>query len=142
MRMNYQQLIQEDPGELKQIQMQQKDVSSFQKIQGLYLLKTGKVKTVSSLAEYLGVHRVTLQRWLRSYRDQGLEGLLTVKPKTGRPKTIEDRAIAQLQEKLNEKKPVFKSYGEIKDWLENNYQIKVNYHTVYYWVKYKLKVNL
>jgi hypothetical protein len=29
MRMNYQQLIQEDPGELKQIQMQQKDVSSF-----------------------------------------------------------------------------------------------------------------
>jgi transposase len=142
MRVDYQQVIKEDPEELKQIQMEQKDVSNFKKIQGLYLLKMSRVKTASSLADYLGVHRVTVQRWLKSYRDGGLSSLLALKPKSGRSKAIGEDAIAGLKARLSEEEKGFNNYGEIQSWLEENYQIKVKYHTVYHCVRYKLKAKL
>lgn len=142
MRVDYQQVITETPEQLKQIQSAQKKISDFQKVQGLYLLKSGQVKTLSNLADYLGVHRVTVQRWLKSYREQGLRKLLTAKPKTGRPKTIKDSVLTHLKEKLKEPEIGFSSYKQIQHWLENKYQIQLNYHTVYHWVRRKWKAKL
>lgn len=142
MKVNYQKVIIEQPTELKQIQNQQKTITGFRKIQALYLLKTGQVETVSNLSDYLGVHRVTIQRWLKTYREEGLSKLLVVKPRSGRPRKINSSAIALLKERLKNKRKGFRSYGEIQSWLEKNHQIKVNYHTLYHWVRYQLKAKL
>lgn len=143
MRVNYQHVIQETPSQLKKLQTQQKDLSKFRKMQGLYLLKTGEVKTVTHLADYLGVHRVTIQKWLKIYRQQGVNGLLTEpEDQGGRPKQLEDSAIAHLQERLSQEEQGFRSYGEIQKWLEDNYQILLNYKTLYHLVKYQLKAKL
>lgn len=94
MRVNYQHVIQETPSQLKKIQTQQKELSKFRKMQGLYLLKTGEVKTVTHLADYLGVHRVTIQKWLKLYRQEGVSELLSEsEDQGGRPKQLEDNAI-------------------------------------------------
>lgn len=142
MKVNYQKVITEQPTELKQRQNQQKNITGFRKVQALYLLKTGQVETVSNLSDYVGVHRVTIQRWLKTYREEGLTKLLAVKPRSGRPRKMNASAIALLKERLKNKRKGFKSYGEIQRWLENNHQIKVNYHTLYHWVRYQLKAKL
>lgn len=154
MKVNYQHVIQETPSQLKKLQTQQKELSKFRKMQGLYLLKTGKVKTVTRLANYLGVHRVTIQKWLKSYRKEGVSGLLTEsEDEGGRPQKIEKSAIepkaqrikdsiAHLQERLSQKERGFRSYREIQKWLEDNYQIFLNYKTLYHLVRYKLKAKL
>jgi transposase len=50
-----------------------------EKVQALYWLKTKTVDSVSAIAVYLGRHGTTVQRWLASYRQGGLEELLTEK---------------------------------------------------------------
>jgi len=97
MRVNYQHVIQETPSQLKKLQTQQKELSKFRKMQGLYLLKTGEVKTVTHLADYLGVHRVTIQQWLKIYRQQGVSRLISEpEDQRGRPKQLEDSAMRPL----------------------------------------------
>ncbi|MFP4132580.1 MAG: helix-turn-helix domain-containing protein, partial [Halothece sp.] len=93
MRVNYQHVIQETPSQLKKLQTQQKELSKVRKMQGLYLLKIGEVKTVTHLANYLGVHRVTIQKWLKIYRQEGVSELLSESDdQGGRPKQLEDSA--------------------------------------------------
>jgi transposase len=50
-------------------------------------LKTKTVDSVSAIAVFLGRHRTTVQRWLTSYRQGGLEELLREK------KVQEDRDL-------------------------------------------------
>ena len=70
--------------ELKSLLTEQKTASGFQKIQALYLFKICHVKTVKELAMTIGVNRITVQRWLRKYRSDGLEGLMETKHSGGR----------------------------------------------------------
>ncbi|HEY9614795.1 helix-turn-helix domain-containing protein [Allocoleopsis sp.] len=44
-----------------------------------YLLKTQQVETVQHLAVVLGRTRITVQRWLRQYRQEGILGMLREK---------------------------------------------------------------
>ena len=142
MRVNYVEAIAETPEKLRQLKNQQKTLVSFQKIQSLYLLKTGQIKTITKLATLLGVHRVTLQKWLKKSKNGGLEELLIIKQKTGRPSQFNDKAIAELEKILNEAENGFKSYEEIQRWLKSNCQLKIKYKTLYHWVRYRLKAKL
>jgi transposase len=45
-------------------------------------------KTLPAIAEQLGVHRVTVAAWGKSYEQNGLE-CLKEKPRTGRPQMID-----------------------------------------------------
>jgi len=83
--------------ELKSLLTEQKTASGFQKIQALYLFKICHVKTVKELAMTIGVNRITVQRWLRKYRSDGLEGLLETKHSGGRKPAIPPLARASLE---------------------------------------------
>lgn len=112
---------------LKALLAQQKTASGKERVQALYLLKTRQVETVQGLAGCLGRDRVTVQRWLRQYRQGGLEKLLTVGKSKGRPKVIPDWAIKRLQQELCDPEG-FDSYKEVQIWLEAVLGIKANYH--------------
>ncbi len=134
--------IKETSTQLQKILNQQKTAASYRKIQALYLLKTGQIKTVTDIAIALGVHRVSVQRWFKQYNEAGLESLLTVRKKTGRPKAISPLAETGLREKLGDPNHGFQSYGEIQNWILSEYGEDIDYKTVYGLVRYKCQAKL
>lgn len=133
--------ITESPETLKNLLSQQKQKQTFERIQALYLLKTGQVQTVQNLAIIIGRHRTTIQGWLRRYREGGISCMLEMGKSSGRPSLIPDWAIERLLEELNSSK-AFSSYGEVKDWLEKELGVRANYDVVHKLVCYKLKYKL
>jgi transposase len=134
----YQIEIVESAEDLKKLLGQQKTASGKERVQLLYLLKSQQAKTVQEAARMLGRHRVTVQEWLRKYREGGLKGLLEGRVSTGRSRAIPLWAAQALDKRLQESEG-FNSYGEICQWLEERLGITANYQTVHQLVYYRLK---
>ena len=132
--------IQESEAELKQLLRQQIEVGAREKVQLLYLLKTQQATTVSAAAQMLGRHRVTVQNWLRQYRQGGLSALLAVGKSFGRPRAIPAWAEQALRKRLQEPEG-FGSYEEICQWLEQ-LGVKAAYSTVHRLVHEPLQARL
>ncbi len=65
MKVNYQERIEDCVTELKIIMSQQRTITNKQKVQALYLLKSGLSPSITDVAELVGVHRITVQRWFK-----------------------------------------------------------------------------
>ncbi|MEG4583581.1 helix-turn-helix domain-containing protein [Microcoleus sp. MON1_C5] len=63
-------------------------------MQALYWLKAGYSPSLTDVAERLGVHRITVNRWLKQYSVGGLPELLKIRKSTGRPRVIPKAVIA------------------------------------------------
>lgn len=133
--------ITETAFELKQLLKQQKTAFALSRLQALYLLKTQQVETVQHLAVVLGKSRVTVQRWLRCYREDGLNGLLEQYKSTGRPKIIPAEVRERLKLELAQPEG-FESYGEVQTWLKASEGIEASYKVVHDTVRYQLKAGL
>jgi putative transposase len=133
--------IVETPKELKDLMRQEKDVLRHEKLQVLYWLKTQAVDSVLSAAVRLGKHRTTIQRWLSSYRQGGIEELLLQKPRSGRLRIMNPETVERLSKELQEPKG-FSSYKEVHQWLTSCCEVKVAYRTVHQWARYRLKGKL
>ncbi|MEG4047023.1 helix-turn-helix domain-containing protein [Microcoleus sp. Pol17_C1] len=72
MKVNYQVRIDLKADELKIILSEQRTLPNKQKIQALYWLKTGASQSLTNVAERLGVHRITVHRWLTQYTAGGM----------------------------------------------------------------------
>ena len=133
--------ISETEAELKRLLLQCTDGRIKEKLQALYWLKTKKLYTVTQIADLLGRHRVTVERWLNQYQKQGLEAILKRKKSPGRPRAIPPEIVAQLQEELKEPEG-FSSYQEVQQWLKVFYDLDIKYRTVHELVRYQLKSKL
>jgi putative transposase len=142
MKVNYPERIEDTGIELKIIMSQQRTVTNRQKVQALYLLKSGLSQSITDVAEVLGVHRITVQRWFKQYREGGLSSLLKLGKSTGRPRAISSEIIAGISTKINEDSCEFKSYKEIARWVEENYQVSVKYQTLHKQIRYRMKAKL
>ena len=60
MKVNYPERIEDTVTELKIIMSQQRTVTTRQKVQALYLLKSGLSQSITGVSEVLGVHRITV----------------------------------------------------------------------------------
>jgi putative transposase len=127
MKVNYPETIDLSVEELKIILSEQRTIINRQKIQVLYWLKAGLSSSLTDVAERLGVHRITVHRWLKQYSVGGLTSLLKIGQSTGRPRVIPKAIIAGLSKKLSEESCEFKSYKKICKWVEKKYQISVKY---------------
>ena len=93
------------------------------------------------LSVVLGRSRITVQRWLSKYRQQGMSGLLEAKKSPGRPKVISEEVRLQLRQELAD--PLgFSSYGEVQLWLKAIMGIEASYKVVHDTVRYQLKSKL
>jgi transposase len=129
--------IKESVSELKSLMSKQKSSLGFAKVQTLYLWKIRAVETVRHLAILIGKGERTIHRWLRLYRQGGIEKLLEEHQPTGRPKKISVEQAARIQSELRDPEG-FKSYKEVHFWLEMIQGISSSYLTVYRLVKYEL----
>lgn len=130
--------IAESVEQLKILMKQQKTGLGYAKIQTLYLLKIKAVETINHLAVIVGRGESTLHRWLKTYREGGLEKLLEEPQKTGRRKKLSVETVAQLQEELSEPEG-FSSYNEVKLWLYVGKDIEIAYSTIHKIVRYELQ---
>src|SRR4028119_109554 len=142
MKVNYPERIEDTVTELKIIMSQQRTVTSRQKVQALYLLKSGLSQSITDVAELVGVHRITVLRLFKQYSEGGLSSLLKLGQSTGRPRAISSEIIAGISTKINEESCEFKSYKEIARWVEENYQVSVKYQTLHKQIRYRMKAKL
>jgi len=76
--------IRESEQELKELLSKAKDYRVKQRLQCLFLLRTSQASTRIEVSRMLGINRDTVGRWLSSYEDMGLEGLLDIYHPPGR----------------------------------------------------------
>jgi transposase len=120
--------IKESTEQLQQKLKAEKDVQKRQRIQALYLIKSGQVKSRLEVAEVLSVHRHTVGAWLNSYEKGGLECLLTIAKAPGKIASVRGTALVDLKQR---EPKGFSSYGEIKSYLEKEHKVKLAYSAVH-----------
>jgi transposase len=133
----YKLAISQSAEELKSLLSQQKTVRGRERVQLLYLLKTKQAETVQAAAAMLGRNRVTVQDWLRTYREGGIDSLVQQKSGGGRPRQIPEWAVTSLQKRLQTEEG-FDSYEAIREWLEQTLGVTAAYKTVHKLVHYRL----
>ena len=79
---------------------------------------------------------------LRVYRTEGLAGLLQWNYHGGRRSKISEAMATALQLRLNDPAQGFHSYGEIQQWLLQEYEAEIPYSTVHQVVRYRMKAKL
>ncbi|NEP40436.1 MAG: IS630 family transposase [Okeania sp. SIO2H7] len=126
---------------LKSLMKKQKRILEHNKILTLYLLKSGEQKTVRGVARNLGRGETTIHRWLKLYREGGMENLLQNRQTVGRPKKFSAETVAIIQKELRDPEG-FSSYKEIDFWLKIVREVPSSYAAVYYLVKKELKSKL
>lgn len=115
--------------------------SQSQKLLLLWWVKSGQVRQHQEVSHRLGRSPSTITRWLQQYRQGGLSELLESKQSSGKPAVIEAEMLQRLQERLQSKEG-FKSYGEIQQWLQQEFNQNVKYKTVHKTVRYRLGAKL
>lgn len=131
-------VIEESVDDLKTLMHQQVTSGDKERVQLLYLLKSKQAESVTHAAALLGRGRVTVQRWLLRYEGDGIAGLLHRLPRIGQKCRIPEAAQAELIEKLSTPTG-FGGYGEIQDWLKQDYNHDISYAGIHSHVSYRLK---
>jgi transposase len=132
--------IKESEADLKKLLRQEKGVR-YQRVQMLYLFVTEQAHTRSQVARLLGIHRNTIRHWLESYASGGLATLLTVHKAPGRVPTLSAEQMERLRRALAQPAG-FGSYGEVRDWIEQELGVAMQYETVRKLVRYRLGAKL
>ncbi len=133
--------ITETETELKRLLSKENDSKIRDKIHVLLWLKTRKFYTITQIANVLSCHRITVQRWLLQYKKEGIQGILSRKKSSGRPKIIPADVVDKLEEELNDELG-FSNYYEVQKWLKVFFDLDVKYRTVHELVRYRLKGKL
>ena len=92
--------IRESEYELKQLLKTEKKPRRRERLQMLYLFRTGQAKTRKSAAEILSVHRTTVSGWLNAYERGGLGRLLHMKTKPNHKSSPHLEAKAEKAQRL------------------------------------------
>jgi transposase len=109
----------------------------------LVLIQASDAQTQVEAAERLAVHPNTVWRWLQTYREGGLEGLLTLS-RRGAPtgqRTLPAPVFDALKRRLTDPEG-FASYIEVQQWLKGEFDLEVPYKSVHKLVRYRLKAKL
>lgn len=133
--------IRESEYALKQLLKTEKRPRRRERLQMLYLFKTGQAKTRKSAAEMLSVHRTTVSDWINAYERGGLGRLLHIKTKPNHKLSLPPHVLHTLRRKLRRRRG-FSSYKSIQGWLEKRYSLCVPYSTIHGIVRYGLKAKL
>ncbi|MBD2596007.1 helix-turn-helix domain-containing protein [Nostoc spongiaeforme FACHB-130] len=128
--------IEESAEELRELLKKQKTALGKERIQALYLLKIGQVRTIQDLAVVLGRGSATVQRWLKAYTELGIASLVSRKKGSGQPPIIKSDVREQLSKELEDPQG-FKSYEEIRTWLKAVEGVEASYKVVHDTVRYQ-----
>lgn len=122
--------ITESAEELKDLLRRETRGRQKQRLQALYLLKTGQVHSRTRVGQLLGVGRRAVGEWLDRYETEGLDGLLEIRTHTNRPRSLTPEQEEALRQKLSEPQG-FESWGAVQAWVNETFGLELPYTTVY-----------
>jgi len=113
-----------------------------ERLQALYMLKSGQFDTREAVADALGVHRHTITRWLAKYRRGGLNELLTIRTRPNRQRVVPDKVLRALEQALRSNPEQFAGFKDVQAWIADRYGLDVKYKTIYRLVRYELGIRV
>jgi len=120
--------IQESLSDLKKLKAKQSSLQGQKRILALIYIKSGKFDTRKNLADGLGVHIRTLERWLNDYKENGVSKMVTNKPRV-KPSKIITRVIHEgLAKRVKDPSNPFLGYWEAQQWVREEYDTEITYH--------------
>jgi len=123
--------IQESEYDLKSLLSKQSKLLQYQRVKALLLIKQGRVSYTYELAKKLKRERKTIYNWLKLYQSQGIVSYLRIKSRGSRKEQIPIELKQALSQKLSDPSTTITSYVELLDWIATNYQLDLNYKTLY-----------
>ena len=122
--------ITESVAALKGLLRHAKKKHERQRLNALYLLKSGVAKTRIQVAASLGVSRTSVGSWLAAYEAGGLKQLLQRGYAPGRLPAL-TAAQQEVLRKALEKPEGFHSYIQIQTYIAETFGVEMNYKAVY-----------
>jgi len=108
------------------------------RLKALRLLVEHPDWTLQQVANLLGRSLRTIQRWWKTYQQEGLDGLLYIRKGGGqRPVRIGEEGLKELQQKLQE--DGFADLKEAQKWLEERFGVHYSLSGVWYLIRIELK---
>lgn len=115
---------------LKKLLQKQNTLKGEKRIKCLLALKAKTFETRQSLADYLGIHIRTLERWLSNYKSSGIQEMLQDKPKNKQSKIITPAIHRALEQKVNDSHNPFLGYWDAQNWVQQEFGIDVKYQRI------------
>lgn len=122
--------ITESVEDLKSLLRQAKKKHEIQRLNALYLLKSGAAKNRIQVANLLGVDRTSVGTWLAAYETGGFPELLKRGYAPGRVPILTEQQQDDLRKAL-EKPEGFQSYVHIQEYIAETFGVQMNYKAVY-----------
>ena len=122
--------ITESAADLKGLLRQAKKKHEIQRLNALYLLKSGTAKNRVEVAKILGVDRTSVGTWLAAYETGGLQKLLKRGYAPGRVPILTQTQQNALRKAL-EKPEGFHSYVQVQEYIAQTFGVEMNYKAVY-----------
>ena len=116
--------------ELKKLLLKQKTLKTEKRIKSLLLIQENTFETRQAIADYLGVHIRTLERWLNNYKLGGISNMLMDKPKNKVSKIITLEIHQGLWQRVNDARNPFLGYWDAQNWVKTQYNVDVKYQRI------------
>ena len=111
---------QDTPESLKAAYKSERDAEIRSRIQGLWLLRRGW--RLGAVAEAVGVHYRTVQKWVRRYREGGLDSVVSGKRGgSGHQPYLDEEAERRLVDEVSTGR--FRTASEIREWIASEYGV-------------------
>ena len=122
--------ITESVEDLKGLLRQAKKKHEIQRLNALYLLKSGTAKNRVQVAKTLGVDRTSVGTWLAAYETGGLQKLLKRGYAPGRVPILTETQQNILRKAL-ENPEGFHSYVQVQEYIAQTFGVEMTYKAVY-----------
>ena len=101
------------------------------RLQSLIHIKEKRFSTRSALSRHLGYNIRTMELWLKEYRESGLQAMLILaNTKQVRKRLVSQEVKEGLSKRLHNPEQGFSSYVSACQWVEKEYGVTYNYHTL------------
>lgn len=94
------------------------------------------------LAKAVGVNHNSIQKWRKMYREDGIEKLQEFHRGGFKPSLIDAETHKRIEARLRSPEEAFRSYEELRQWIDENFIPGIKYHMVNKYVKRKFKARL
>ena len=130
--------IKESLEDLESFKSKITDYQSSQQLTAFILIKSEHYNTLGEVSSHLGIHYVTLNRWLKRYKEVGLEQLLLPITRNKPSKVITPEIHSALESRLYQSDNPFSGYVEVQQWLWDTYGVKIGYKWLWAYMRTKM----
>ena len=96
----------------------------------MLFIKTNKFATRQELADYLGCHKRTMERWLAKYKSGGLEEMLIPDVLDRKSHIVTPEIHQGLYNRVHDEKQGFQSYVDAQQWVKEEFDVDMTYHWI------------